>query len=104
MAVNQPPFNEDPSRASWEYELTSQFNFLEGRASALLNVINSKDELEALVSLLEKANAILERQDTALLYIQDDQPSPAYQQDFMWLQTNVNSDGDYSLWFCKEES
>ena len=104
MAVIQPPFNEDPSRASWEYELTSQFNFLEGRATALLNAINSKEDLARLVALLEEANAILERQDTSLLFIQDAQPDPAYQQDYLWLQTNINSNGDFSLWFCKEES
>lgn len=103
MAVTQPPFNEDPSRASWEYELTSQFNYLEGRAQALLNSINSSADVTNLAALLAEANAILERQNTALLFIQDDQPTPEYQQNFMWLQTNVNSDGDFSLWFCKEE-
>lgn len=104
MAIIQPPFSQDNARSSWEFELTSQFNYIDARSQDLLNLINTGDNLASLASLISNVNAIIERQDAALLFIQDDQPTPTYQQDFMWLQTNVNSNGDFSLWFCKEET
>ena len=103
MPVSQPPFNQDPSRSSWEYEITSSHNTLEGRAQALLNAVSTKDEVEGLIALLEYYKEILESKDGANLYIQDTQPNPIYIQDFMWIQTNVNEDGDFSFWFCKED-
>lgn len=103
MAVIQPPASKDHPRSSWEFELTSQFNTLEGRAQALLNIIDTKVDLEALAFLVDHYGKLKERvNDTAVVYVQDDQPTPTYTRDFMWLQTNVNSDGDFSLWFCKE--
>lgn len=101
MPVSQPPYNGDHSRSSWEYELTSTLNTLEGRAEALLNTVDTIEKLNELAELIAEYNAIKERLETAQLYIQDEQPSPVYSDDFMWIQTNVNDQGDFSFWFCK---
>jgi hypothetical protein len=103
MALNQPPYNEDQVRSQWEYELTALVNQLEERSKTLLLAIENADDLSQFQVLLDAYNSILEKLGTANLYIQDEQPDPVYQQDFLWIQTNVNDDGDFSFWFCKED-
>lgn len=103
MAVHQPPYQEDHARASWEYEITSQLNELEGRSLSLLNTIDTKQQLAKLKYLLDNQLAIKERLETPLLFIQDEQPNPVHNnKGFMWIQTNVNESGDFSFWFCED--
>jgi len=102
MPVIQPPLNQDPIKGAWEYELTSSHNTLEGRAQALLNLMALTGNIEKLSVLLSEYEAIQERLKSAVLFVQDDEPNPVYADSFMWLQTNVNDQGDFSLWFCNE--
>ena len=34
------------------------------------------------------------------VFIQDEQPT--YTGKYVWFQTNVNSNGDFTVWFCEE--
>jgi len=99
MPISQPPLNKDTIKGAWEYELTYAVNSLEGRALALLNLMAQTGNISKLSTLLAEYESIQERLGTAQLYIQDNEPNPVYSEKFMWLQTNVNSDGDFSLWF-----
>ena len=101
MPIQQPPFNKDQAKSVWEYELTAFLNTLEDRSLPVLGAVDSYSDADKLALLLAIADSILERNNAAQLYIQDEQPDPVYANGFMWLQTNVNSDGDYSLWFCE---
>ena len=103
MAINQPPLSEDQARSQWEYELTALVNTLEERSKTLLAAIENADDLSRFEVLLDAYNSILERLGTEYLYIQDDEPSPVYRDKFLWIQTNVNEDGDFSFWFCDGE-
>jgi len=103
MPVIQPPINQDPIKGAWEYEVTYTVNNLEGRALALLNSLSGDNDAAKLVALVNAYESIKERLGTAQLYIQDNEPNPVYADSFMWLQTNVNDEGDFSLWFCNEK-
>lgn len=103
MPVQQPPFNDDRIRGTWEYELTALLNLLEGRIITLLEAVPTQTEVDQLADLIDRYESIIERLETSQLYIQDDQPSPVYSDTYLWIQTNVNEDGDFSFWFCGDE-
>lgn len=44
-------------------------------------------------------NEVVAQTNSAPLYIQDNQPT--YEKAYLWVETNVNSDGDFSFWFCE---
>ena len=103
MAINQPVHSGNHPREAWEYEITAQLNNLEGRSLALLNTVDTKARLTVLQNLLKDYKEIKERNNTALLFIQDEQPSPVHNSEgFLWIQTNVNDEGDFTFWFCSE--
>jgi len=98
--INQPPISNEPSLDIWRYELTNAINDLDSRIKAVLDVVDEDDDIEGLEELLAEYLAIVEMLSSGRIYIQDNEPSPVYSDKFLWIQTNVNDDGDFSFWFC----
>lgn len=81
--VVSPPITGDNQLDSWSFQMTEEMR----RMLATLSTIDA-DHLALIVAAIEGNKQI---------YIQDTQPDVT-DRSYMWIQTNYNDDGDFTIW------